>query len=154
MAWSTVSKAAELEQNVADESSSADSDDDSMTQSSVEGWEKSLDEVVQLQDKHPCQNLKQRQLSLIAAEIKRAAAKHESEVESARVRHLEETKEKWITLGMMRREDAHWLTSVEGPYHPSIQKSREEYFARKRAEDQRMLEKKSRDYFKNEYGLS
>ena len=116
--------------------------------------EESLDEVVQLQDKHPCQSLKQRQLSLIAAEIKRAAAEHESEVGSARVRHLEETKEKWIMLRTMRREDAHWLTSVEGPYHPSIQKSREKYFARKRAEDQRMLEKKSRDYFKNEWVLA
>ena len=30
----------ELEQNVADEGSSADSDDDAMTQSSVEGWRK------------------------------------------------------------------------------------------------------------------
>ena len=144
----------EVEQNVADEASSADSDDDATTQSSVEGWEKSLNEVVQLQDKQPCQSLKQRQLSLIAAEIKRAAAEHESEVESARVRHLEETREKWITLGMMRREDAHLLTCVEGPYHSSIQKSREEYFARKREEDQRMLEKKSRDYFKNEWVLA
>ena len=34
----------EVEQNVADEGSSADSDDDATTPSSVEGWEKSLNE--------------------------------------------------------------------------------------------------------------
>jgi len=79
----------EAEQNIADEGGSADSDNDATTQSSVEGWEKSLNEVVQLQDKHPCQSLKQRHLSLITAEIKQAVAEHESEVESARVRHLE-----------------------------------------------------------------
>ena len=55
---------------------------------------------------------------------------------------------------MMRREDAHLLMCVEGPYHTSIQKSQEEYFAIKREEDQRMLEKKFRDYFKNEWVLA
>ena len=60
-------------------------------------------------------------------------------------------------MGMMRREDAYLLTCVEGPYHhdhSTIQKSREEYFARKREEGKRMSEKKSRDYLKNEWVLA
>ena len=61
-------------------------------------------------------------------------------------------------MGMMRREDAHLpLACVEGPYlhdHSTIQKSREEYFARKREEGKRMSEKKSRDYLKNEWVLA
>ena len=69
----------------------------------------------------------------------------------ARLRVLEETKERWISLGMIREEDAHLLQSVNGPYHPNIERSREEYFTKKRQEDQRILEKKAREYFNDEW---
>ena len=62
---------------------------------------------------------------------------------------LEETKERWISLGMLKEEDAHLLQSVTGPYHPNIERSRDQYFARKKQEDQRMLEKKACEYFNN-----
>ena len=52
---------------------------------------------------------------------------------------------------MMKEEDAHLLESINRPYHPNIDRSREEYFARKKEEDQRMLEKKAREYFNNEW---
>ena len=51
----------------------------------------------------------------------------------------------------MKEEDAHLLGSITGPYHPNIERSREEYFARKKEEDQRMLEKKARENFNNEW---
>jgi hypothetical protein len=53
------------------------------------------------------------------AGVRRAVHERESEVERARVRVLEETKSRWISLGMMREDAAHLLQSVEGPYHPA-----------------------------------
>ena len=50
---------------------------------------------------------------------------------------------------MLKEEDAQLLQSVNGPYHPDIERSRGQYFARKKQEDQRMLEKKAREYFNN-----
>ena len=75
----------------------------------------------------------------------------DSREECARLRVLEETKERWISLGMIREEDAHLLESVNGPYHPNIERSREEYFAKKRQEDPRILEKKAFEYFNDQW---
>ena len=52
---------------------------------------------------------------------------------------------------MIREVHAHLLESVNGPYHPNIERSREEYFAKKRQEDQRILEKKVREYFNDQW---
>ena len=52
---------------------------------------------------------------------------------------------------MLKEEDAHLLQSVNGPYHPNIEHSRDQYFAKKKEEDRRLLEKKAREYFNNEW---
>ena len=44
-----------------------------------------------------------------------------------------------MSLGMIREEDSHLLESVNGPYHPNIERSREEYLAKKRQEGRRVL---------------
>ena len=36
---------------------------------------------------------------------------------------------------MTREEDAHLLESINGPYHPDIERCREEYFVRKKARE-------------------
>lgn len=66
---------------------------------------------------------------------------------------MEETRERWISLGMLREEHAHLLESVEGPYHPDIERSRNEYFTRKKEEEQRTLEMKAREYYEDEWVL-
>ena len=48
---------------------------------------------------------------------------------------LQETNESWISLGMTREEDAPLLKSINGPYHPNIERSREGYFVRKKARE-------------------
>ena len=105
----------------------------------LDQWEESLENIARLLERQPCNSLKQRQLGLLAAEVKRNVEERESQEERARLRVLEETRERWISLGMMKEEDAHLLESITGPYHPNIERSREEYFARKKEEDQRML---------------
>ena len=52
---------------------------------------------------------------------------------------------------MLKVEDAHLLQSVNGPYHQNIERSRDQYFVRKKEKDQRMLKKKACEYFKNEW---
>ena len=116
------------------------------------GWEKSLENIARMSEHQPCHSLKERQLGLIAATIKGTVDERVNREERARLHVLEETKERWISLGMMKKEDAHLLESVIGPYHPNIERTREKYFAKKKEEDQRMLEKKARDYF-NEWIL-
>ena len=111
--------------------------------------EKSLEKIASLQEQRPCHSLKQRQLVLLATEVKRTVDERDS-WECARLRVLEETKERWISLGMIR-EDTHLLQSVNGPYHPNIERSREEYFTKKRQEDKRILEKKALEYFNDEW---
>ena len=93
------------------------------------GWEKTLERISQLKAQQPCHSLKQRQLGLIAAGVRHAVNERDNEVERARVRVLEETKKRWISLRMMREDDAHLLDSAEGPYHPNIERSKEVYFA-------------------------
>ena len=84
-------------------------------------------------------------------EIKRVVDERKSQKERARLRVLEEAKERWIALGMMRGEDAHLLDSVTGPYHPNIERSRDKYFSPKKEEERRLLERKAREYFDNEW---
>ena len=117
----------------------------------LDQWEESLKNIARLQEQKPCHSLKQRQLGLLAAEVKRTVDERESREERARLRVLEETKERWISLGMLKEEDAHLLQSVNGPYHPNIEHSRDQYFAKKKEEDRRVLEKKAREYFNNEW---
>ena len=44
----------------------------------------------------------------------------ETEPQRAKARILAETRQHWISLGMIREEDAHLLEKVESPYHPRI----------------------------------
>ena len=83
--------------------------------------------------------------------MKRATKKIENEAQLARERILDETRQHWISIGMIRQEDAHLLETVEGPYHPTIERSREDYFAKKKEEEQEMLEEKAAKYYKNEW---
>jgi hypothetical protein len=68
-------------------------------------------------------------------------------------RRLDETRTQWITLGMIREEDAHLLTSVVGPHHPNIESSRAEYFARKKEEETKALLEKASQYYKDDWVL-
>ena len=115
----------------------------------LDPWEESLKNIARLQEQEPCHNLKQRQRGLLAAEVKHAINEQERQEELARLHVLEETKERWISLGMLKEEDAPLLQSVNGLYHPNTERSRHQYFARKKQEDQRMLKKKAREYFNN-----
>ena len=110
-------------------------------------WERSLKNI----NLQPCHSLKQRQLNLLAAGVKRAVEDIDNQEERAQKRVLEETRQRWISLGMMREEDAPLLQSVSGPYHPNIESSREEYFAKKKEEEEWMLEKKAREYYNNDW---
>ena len=83
-------------------------------------------------------SLRQRQLGLIAAGVKRATKERETEAQQAKARILAETRRHWISLGMIREEDAHLLETVEGPYHPRIERSREEYFAKRKKKSRRI----------------
>ncbi len=64
---------------------------------------------------------------------------------------MEDLKAKWISLGMMHEEDAYLLETVEGPYHPTIERSREDSFAKKKDQEQEMLEGKAAKYYENEW---
>ena len=121
------------------------------SQSGVHGWERSIEKISELRDKQPCHSLKERQLGLIASGVKRATKEIENEALRARERILDETRERWISIGMISQEDAHLLENVEGPYHPTIERSREEYFAKKKDEEQKILEEKAASYYENEW---
>ena len=118
---------------------------------SSDGWESTLEKISELRDQQPCNSLRQRQLGLIAAGVKRATKERETEAERAKARILAETRQHWISLGMIREEDAHLLETVEGPYHPRIERSREEYFAKKKEEEQKNLQDKASNYYENEW---
>ena len=100
---------------------------------SSDGWESTLEKISELRDQQPCNSLRQRQLRLIAHGVKRAMKERETEAERAKVRILAETRQHWMSLGMIREEDAHLLETVEGPYHPRIECSWEEYLAKKKS---------------------
>ena len=118
---------------------------------SSDGWESTLDKISELRDQQPCNSLRQRQLGLIAAGVMRATKERETEAQQAKARILAETRQHWISLGMIREEDAHLLETVEGPYHPRIERSREEYFAKKKEEEQKNLQDKASKYYENEW---
>lgn len=109
------------------------------------GWKNSLENIARMREQQPCHSLEQRKQCLIDVEVKRTVDERVNREVCARLRVLEETKERWISLGMMKKEDAHLLESDTGPYHLNIERTREEYFTRKKEEDQRMLEKKARE---------
>ena len=55
---------------------------------------------------------------------------------------------------MLREEDAHLLQSVDGPYHPNIEKTREEYLTKKKAEEERALKEKAQSYYEDEWVMA
>ena len=118
---------------------------------SSDGWESTLEKTTELRDQQPCNSLRQRQLGLIAAEVKHATKGREAEAQRAKTQILAETRQHWISLGMIREEDAHLLETVDGPYHPRIERSREEYFAKKKEEEQKNLQDKASKYYENEW---
>ena len=75
-----------------------------------------------------------------------------AELESER--YLEETKTRWVALGMIRPEDGDLLEHVDGPYHTNIEKRREEYFAKKKEQEECQLVQKVRSYYEDEWVLS
>ena len=87
----------------------------------------------------------------LAAGVKRAVEDINNQDQRARKRALEETRQRWISLVMMREDDVPLLQSVSSAYHPNIESSREEYFAKKKEEEQRMLEMKAREYYNNDW---
>ena len=87
----------------------------------------------------------------LAAGVKRAVEDINNQDQRARKRALEETRQRWISLVMMREDDVPLLQSVSSAYHPNIESSREEYFAKKKEEQQRMLEMKAREYYNNDW---
>ena len=117
------------------------------------GWEASLDEISQLSEKQPRHSLKRRQLELMGAGVKQFKEHCDNQTESARVRLLEETKARWISSSMMKAEDADLLTSVEGPCHENIEKSRHDFFEKKRATEERALKEKACNYYQDEWVL-
>ena len=69
-------------------------------------------------------SLKRRQLEIIGASVKQLKGDCRSREEVRMAQVLEETKARWISVGMLREEDAHFLQSVDEPYHPNIEKAR------------------------------
>ena len=84
-----------------------------------DGWEKRLETISELQDQQPYNSLRQRQLGLIEVGMKRATKERENDTRQAKERILVETRQRLISLGMIREEDAHLLETVESPYYPS-----------------------------------
>lgn len=52
---------------------------------------------------------------------------------------------------MMKEEDADLLESVDGPHHPNIEKTREKYFAKKKAEEEQQLSEKAGNYYNDDW---
>ena len=116
-------------------------------------WEKSLKNIKLQREQEPSHSLKQRQLNLIAAGVKHALDDIDNQEEWAQKWVLQKTRQRWISLSTMREEDGPLLQSVSGPYHPNIGSSREEYFARKKEEEERMLEMKAQECHNNDWIL-
>ena len=53
----------------------------------------------------------------------------------------------------MIKEDSDLLQSVDGPYHPNIERTRQQYFAKKKSEDERQLAEKARVYYQDKWVL-
>ena len=117
-------------------------------------WEKDLEMISKLSEKESPHSLKRRQLELIGASVKQFKEDCRNREEVRMAQFLEETKARWIAVGMLREEDAHLLLTVNGPYHPNIEKTREEYFAKKKAEEERVLKEKAKSYYEDEWVMA
>ena len=53
----------------------------------------------------------------------------------------------------MKEKDSDLLQLVDGPYHPNLERTREQYFAKKKAEEERQLAEKARIYYQDELVL-
>ena len=125
-----------------------------VSSSNVDIWEKDLEMISKLREKEPPHSLKRRQLEIIGASVKQLKEDCRSREEVRMAQFLEETKARWIAVGMLRQEDAHLLQSVDGPYHPNIEKTREEYFAKKKAEEERALKEKAQSHYEDEWVMA
>ena len=112
--------------------------------------ERRCEEIVRLSELQPRNSLKRRQPALLGAGVKQFREDCDRRVNLAREQFLQETRTRWIALGLMREEDAGLLQSVDGPYHPNIERTREQYFANKKAEEERQLTEKARVYYQDE----
>lgn len=128
--------------------------EEEVSSSNVDIWEKDLEMISKLREKEPPHSLKRRQLEIIGASVKQLKEDCRSREEVRMAQFLEETKARWIADGMLREEDAHLLQSVDGPYHPNIEKTREEYFAKKKAEEERALKEKAQSYYEDEWVMA
>lgn len=134
------------------EESEGTSDDDGCS-SYAKGLEKNYEEIARLSELQPRNSLKRRQLELIGAGVKQFREDCDRRANLAREQFLQETKARWIALGLMNEEDSDLLQSVDGPYHPNIERTREQYFAKKKAEEERQLAEKARVYYQDEWVL-
>ena len=100
--------------------------EEEVSSSYVDIWEKDLEMISKLREKEPRDILRRRQLEIIGASVKQLKEDCRSRKEVRMAQSLEETKARWIAVGMLREEDTHFLQSVDGPYHPNIEKTREE----------------------------
>ncbi|CAH3190055.1 unnamed protein product [Porites evermanni] len=75
-------------------------------------------------DRNKSHSLKQRQLNLLAAGVKRAVEDINNQDQRARKRALEETRQRWISLVMMREGDVPLLQSVSNAYHSNIEEGK------------------------------
>ena len=53
----------------------------------------------------------------------------------------------------MKEKDSDLLQSVDGPCHPKLERTREQYFAKKKAKEERQLAEKARIYYQDELVL-
>ena len=138
------------QENGEESEGTSDNDDNS---SYAKGWERSYEEIVRLREQQPRNSLKRRQLELLGAGVKQSRDDCDRRADLTKEQFLQETRARWIALGMMKEEDADLLHSVDGPYHPNIEKTREECFAKKKAEEERQLAEKARDYYQDGWVL-
>ena len=122
-------------------------DDDDFCPSYTRGLEKNYEEIDRLSELQPRNSVRRRQLELIGAGVKQFRENCNRRANLARDHFLQETKARWIALEMIREEDSDLLQSVDGPYHPNMERSREQYFAKKKAEEERQLVEKARVYY-------
>lgn len=151
------SQESEREESEREESEREESDrvnEEEVSSSYVDIWEKDLEMISKLREKEPPHSLKRRQLELIGASVKQLKEDCRNREEVRMAQFLEETKARWIAVGMLKEEDAHLLQTVDGPYHPNIEKTREEYFAKKKAEEERALKEKAKSYYEDEWVMA
>ena len=115
-----VSSETETDELEREESKREESDrvnEEEVSSSYVDIWEKDLEMISKLREKEPPHSLKRRQLELIGASVKQSKEDCRNREEVRMAQFLEETKARWIAVGMLKEEDAHLLQTVDGPYH-------------------------------------